>query len=109
MTEKDLRKLNRYQLLEMLVFQTERAEKLQSRLEEMESKYNEQDIQLSVLGSIAEASLQLSGIFEAAQKAADLYLDKAKERAQKIEEDARAEAAKIIAEAETCASRIKES
>ena len=109
LTEKDLRKLNRYQLLEMLVFQTERAEKLQSRLEEMESKYNEQDIQLSVLGSIAEASLQLSGIFEAAQKAADLYLDKAKERAQKIEEDARAEAAKIIAEAETCASRIKES
>lgn len=36
MTEKDLRKLNRYQLLEMLIMQTERADKLQSKLEEAE-------------------------------------------------------------------------
>ena len=32
MTEKELRKLNRYQLLELLVMQTERVEKLQKQL-----------------------------------------------------------------------------
>mgnify|MGYP003297738140 CR=1 FL=1 len=33
MTEKELKKLNRYQLLEMLIIQTERAEDLQRQLE----------------------------------------------------------------------------
>jgi hypothetical protein len=31
--EKDLRKMNRYQLLELLIQQTERADKLQAKLE----------------------------------------------------------------------------
>lgn len=99
MTEKELRKMNRYQLLELLVIQTERADKLQLRLDSLEEKVNKQDLELTALGSIAEASLQLSGIFEAAQKAADLYLDAARQKAEEIEEKARKEAAAIIEKA----------
>ena len=58
MTEKELRKLNRYQLLELLVMQTERVEKLQKQLEQMEAQFNDQDIRLTAMGSIAEASLR---------------------------------------------------
>lgn len=86
MTEKDLKKLNRYQLLEMLILQTERADRLEQELQETRKQLEEHNLQFAKLGSIAEASLQLSGIFEAAQKAADLYLEEAKKRADQMTE-----------------------
>lgn len=99
MTEKDLKKLNRYQLLEMLIVQTERADQLQARLEETQRKLEEREIKIASLGSIAEASLQLSGVIEAAQKAADLYVNSARKYAKDIEEAAYEEAANILAQA----------
>ncbi len=92
MTEKELKKLNRYQLLELLILQTERADRLQALLEETEEKLHKQEIKISSLGSIAEASLQLSGIFEDAQKAADTYVQEAKKRAKEIEKEAQRKA-----------------
>ena len=97
MKEKDLRKLNRYQLLELLILQTERADKLQAKLELAEQQLTKQVLQISSMGSIAEASMQLSGIFQTAQETADLYL-----------EGARRKAAAIIAEAEEKARQISE-
>ena len=99
MTEKDLRKLNRYQLLEMLVVQTERANKLQAKLEETEKLLADQELRMTSLGSIAEASLQLKGVFEAAQAAADLYLEQARDRAEQLEQQAQRKAAEIEQEA----------
>ena len=95
MTEKELKKLNRYQLLEMLIVQTERANKLQAKLEAAEQQLADREIRMTSLGSIAEASLQLGGVFEAAQASADLYL-----------EAARKQAAEIIAQAEEKARQI---
>lgn len=99
LTEKDLRKLNRYQLLELLVAQTERADKLQAELEKARQALKAQELKIATLGSIAEASLQLSGIFEAAQKAADLYIDGAKKYALEIEEAAYEQADQIMKKA----------
>ena len=42
---------------------------------DLESLRTDRKIKLREAGSIAEASLKLSGIYEAAQKAADLYLE----------------------------------
>lgn len=99
MTEKDLKKLNRYQLLELLVMQTERADKLQRKLEEAEKQLSRQDIRMMMMGSIAEASLHLNGVFEAAQDAADMYLEAAKIRAEE-------EADRIIRAAQEQAKEI---
>ena len=107
MTEKELKKLNRYQLLELLIIQTERADKLQTALEEAEQRLNDQEINLSKLGSIAEASLRLKGVFGAAQDAADMYIDAAKKRAEEIEEEAHKKSAEIISQALEEARRIK--
>ena len=104
MTEKDLKKLNRYQLLELLILQTERADKLQERVDELEKRLKAQDLKMESLGSIAEASLQLGGVFQAAQEAADMYLNAAKERACEIEEAARKKAERIEANAIELAS-----
>lgn len=89
-TEKDLKKLNRYQLLEMLIIQTERADDLQRQLEQAQEQLNSREVQMTVIGSIAEASLQLSGVFDAAQTAADMYLSAAKDRAAAMEAEAAA-------------------
>lgn len=107
MTQKDLKKLNRYQLLEMLIIQMERADKLQERLDETESQLNNLDIQMSALGSIAEASLQLQGVFQAAQDAADMYIKAAQKHAQEIEEQAHKKSAQILSQAIEQARRIK--
>ena len=107
LTEKELRKLNRYQLLELLILQTERADKLQAKLEIAEKHLFNQEIKLSSLGSIAEASLQLSDVFKAAQDAADMYIDAAKKHAEEIEEAAHKKAAQILIQAQTQADRIK--
>ena len=88
LTEKELKKMNRYQLLELLVMQTERADALQKKVDELEEQLEKREIHLSQLGSIAEAAMHLSGVFEAAQKAADLYLDSAKKQADDILESA---------------------
>ncbi len=85
MDEKQMRKLSRYQLLELLIMQTERADALEKQVAELEERLNEKEIRISALGSIAEASLQLSGVFEAAQKAANIYLDNAMRKADEIE------------------------
>ena len=90
MTEKDLKKLNRYQLLEMLIIQTERADDLQRQLEQAQEQLNSREVQMTVIGSIAEASLQLSGVFDAAQTAADMYLSAATDRAAAMEAEAAA-------------------
>ena len=107
MTEKDLKKLNRYQLLELLIIQTERADKLQIKLENAEKELSEQELKISSLGSMAEAALQVSGVFQAAQDAADMYIDAAKKRAQEIEDAAHKKAAEILVQAQAQARRIK--
>lgn len=88
MTEKELKKLTRYQLLELLIVQTERADKLQQQVERLQNRIDDKEIQMTVMGSIAEASLELSGVFAAAQKAADLYLEAAQKKAEQIVHEA---------------------
>ena len=75
MTEKDLRRLNRQELLEVLLAQSKKIDRLQKQLEEMQKKLDEKELRISQAGSIAEASLSLNGVFDQAQKAADQYLD----------------------------------
>lgn len=108
MTEKDLKKLNRYQLLEMLIAQTERADQLQAQLEETKQALADKELKLSSMGSIAEAALHLTGVFQSAQEAADLYVHSAKQFAKDIESAAYEEASSILARAQTQARSIRE-
>ena len=106
LTEKDLKKLNRYQLLELLIIQTERADELQKKLDELENELTLREFNMSQLGSLAEASLQISGVIEAAQESADMYLRAAQKQADLILAHARRQAASIIVKAEMQAREI---
>ncbi len=74
MTEKELKKLNRAELLEIMLAQQTELEKLQAELAEARAELENREIKLRELGSIAEASIGLTDVFTEAQKAADLYL-----------------------------------
>ena len=70
MTDKELRKLNRSALLEMLVEQSRENDRLRAQVDELQRLLSDRQA-----GSIAEASLQLNQVFEAAQQAAEQYLE----------------------------------
>lgn len=72
---KELRKLKRVDLMELLVSQAEEIEHLQNRVLELEDQLNDRNILIAKAGSIAEASLEINKIFEVAQKTADQYLE----------------------------------
>lgn len=78
LTEKEMKKLSRADLLELLIAQTKETDRLRARLNEAEKQLEDRRITIENCGSIAEASLQLSGIFEVAQSAADEYLENVK-------------------------------
>ena len=75
MTKKDLKHLNRRELLQMLLLQVEENERLKEDLAEARELLEERRIEISEAGSIAEAALRLHDIFDAAQAAADTYLE----------------------------------
>lgn len=75
MTDKELQKLSRTELLELLLVQSKELDKKNQELESLQAQLQTRQIALSQAGNIAEAALRLNGIFEAAQAAADQYLE----------------------------------
>ena len=75
MTDKELKRLNRRELLEILIMQMEENEKLRIQLEAANKELENRTIISSRAGSIAQAALQLNNIFEDAENAAKQYLD----------------------------------
>ena len=71
---KELKKLKRADLLEMLIEQSKEVESLKNRVTELEKQLSDKEIRIQESGSLAEAALRLSGIFEAADAAAKQYL-----------------------------------
>ena len=74
MADKVLQKLNRRELLELLLEQNKQLDTLRAENEALKAQLADRRIRLQNVGSIAQAAMQLTGIFETAQKAADLYL-----------------------------------
>ena len=74
MTDREMKKLSRAQLLEMLLAQSREVVRLRKELEEAKAQLEDRRIRLAESGNIAEAALRLSGIFETAQEASERYL-----------------------------------
>lgn len=75
MTDKDLRKLNRVELLQMLLEQGRQNDALRAQLDQANAQLASRQVTLDEAGSIAEAAMQLNQVFASAQRAADQYLE----------------------------------
>ncbi len=106
MTDKELRKLKRADLLSIMLEQSREIEQLRQKLNTAEASLRDRTIKIEQAGSIAEASLQLSGVFEAAQLACQQYTQNIAQLSQKQDEicaqrekESRAQAEQILADA----------
>ncbi|MGT2802309.1 hypothetical protein [Streptococcus henryi] len=78
MDERNFRKLRRIDLYEIMLAQSQEIDALKAELAQVREELSNKEIKLKEAGSIAEAALSLTNIFEEAQKAADLYLENIK-------------------------------
>ncbi|MBQ6262537.1 MAG: hypothetical protein IJK58_03390 [Clostridia bacterium] len=115
MTEKELRRLSRKDLLEIMVEQAREIEELKLQNSKLADQLKEKRPEYSDIGSLADASVQISGVLKDAQAAADVYLteienlrSEAKEEYDRIIADAKEKSAAMIAETETVLSEIND-
>ncbi|MEI3079152.1 MAG: hypothetical protein V8T00_07610 [Oscillospiraceae bacterium] len=114
MTDKELRKLSRAELIDILFELQTQNENLTAENRELAAQLESRQLQITEAGSIAEAALRLNGVFEAAQAAADQYvrctkdslaiaertLAAAKRQADTLVQEATAQAQKLLADAD---------
>ena len=75
MKERDLNKLKRSELLELMLAQSQEIDELRTELEQAREALKRREIAIAEAGNIAEAALRLNQVFEQAQAAADQYLE----------------------------------
>ena len=115
MTERELRRLSRADLLELLLAQRRENEQLRCILDQTQAQLADRTIKIENAGSIAEASLQLNGIFTAAQDSCQQYLDNIKlmndrqtQVCQQMEQETKEKCDRMVAEAELKAQQCWE-
>lgn len=75
MQEVDLKKLNRAELLTMLMSLTQRCDDLELELAQTKEDLTRRQIEIGKSGTMAEAAMRINRLFEDADKAARMYLE----------------------------------
>ncbi len=104
MTDKELKKMSRRELLELLLRQTKKSEGLEEKINALEKKLSDKILLVEEKGSLSEASVAICEILERTQQAADIYEINSKkmadDRAAEIMDNAAKKAETIVREAE---------
>lgn len=91
MDSRELKKIGKKELLEILLSQAKRIEELENELNKTKKKLESKRIMIDECGDLALATVKLSKIFENAQETAELYLFNVKEKCKRIENDTKKE------------------
>jgi hypothetical protein len=103
MTDKEFKRLNRAQLIEIIYQLQLQVDELTEQKQALESALEDRRLRIHNAGNIADAALELNDCFRSAQNAAEQYLNEikaiyaeAEEERQRLLAEARAEAAEIV-------------
>lgn len=114
MVDKKYTKLSRTELLELLIEESEKNERLEAELVKAREKLSSRELLIKNAGSIAEAALALSGIFDAAEEACSQYMENIKRLTAEQdrinaarEAESKKKAEQIISEAKQRASSLE--
>ena len=102
MTDKEFRHLSRSELVEIIYRLQTESEALQRENAELKEQLADKEIKMNNVGSVAEAALQLNGVFDAAQAAADQYV----KEVERIYGGARGDAERLLIAAKQTAEAI---
>lgn len=105
LTELELKKLKRAELIGIISEVTAENDDLREQLRQSQELLVDKRITVEKTGSLAEAAVQLSGIFEAAEKACAIYSESIRKKSE--EQEAYSVQKKKETE-ELCAKMIKE-
>lgn len=114
MPDGDLKKLSRLELIDIIGEMQKRLEEAESETEKLRAEAKKRELRIASSGSIAEAALKVNGVFDAAQSAAEQYLQSfyksspealeivasAEKKGEEIIEDAKKRGRAILASAE---------
>ena len=101
MVSKELRKLNRRELIDIIYQMKKNEQQMQEKITALESALEEKRLRISQAGSIAEAAVSVANVLNAAQEAADLYLHEI----ACMKAEAEQECERILAQARKTASK----
>lgn len=101
MTEKEISKLTRKELIQMLISVSEENDRLKEKNEQLEKDMKVRKIAIEKSGSMAEAALKLNRVFEAADAAAKQYLQNVKAKADAQAKAQETSPAEVTEEAKT--------
>lgn len=100
MTDRELRKLSRSDLLELLLQQAKELEQLREELQDAREQLESREIKIARAGSIAEAALQLNNVYQSTQDACTQYMENIKNVSEQQEEICAQMEAETIAKCE---------
>ena len=110
MTDKEFKRLNRSQLIEIIYQLQLKQEELTADNKKLAKALADKRLRISRVGNIAEAALEIHNVMGAAQKAAEHYLEEVRLRGRweqrQLLKEANDKAAEIIARAERKAAAI---
>lgn len=78
---KDLKKLKRQELLEIMLRQQKQIDRLKDQLAKANAELEKREISFQKAGTLTDAVMEINGVFEAAQKAAEDYVRNIRARA----------------------------
>jgi len=109
MTDQELRRLSRAELLDIIDTLLQQKEQAEQQLAQAQAQLKDKQLRIANAGSIAEAALALNGVFDAAQAAADQDLQGVRASAADMQAQlaqAQQQKQQILAEAEQKAQQI---
>ena len=102
MTDKEFKRLNRAQLLDVIYQLQLQVDELTKQNGILEKELSDKRLRMSKVGNLAEAALEINDCFRSAQNAAEQYLIEIKA----IREETEAERQRILAQAQAEAEAI---
>lgn len=114
MISKELKRLSRRELVDIIYQLKKNEQEMQEEIESLKNELQDKRISLSVAGSIADAAVSITNVFSTAQMTADVYLreisamkeDAEKECVRKAE-DAEKKVEAILADGEKKFNTLK--
>ena len=115
MKDKDLKRMSRAELLELLIDKTRENEALHSQLDEALAQLDDRTLKIEKAGTMAEAALLVNGVLDAAQRAGQQYMENMRERwrtqeetCERIEEESRARSERMLTETRERCRRMEQ-
>lgn len=104
----DVLDLTKNEMIMVMHDQEQEIESLKAQVAELQSKLDNYNIKIESVGNLADAAAQISGLFDAAQVAVEIYMSSIKmrsDRSEAILAEVEKQADKIISEAEAVAKQ----